>query len=205
MSWGADSTAAQWDALHIQPRHRLAWPSEHAVRFLSGVKRGVALDIGCGSGRHCRLLRDGGFDLYATDVSYEAVFALRLYGFNVSVAPMTELPCGDETVDVALSYGVFYYGTKEDHRAAIAEMHRVLRPGGRALVCIRRHDDWHVAHTHDGVFYCEGEPEDGMQMHFLTEYEVRTYYAAFSELTLNWTKTTRGSRCDSEWLIALTK
>ena len=47
-------------------------------------------------------------------------------------APAEDLPLGDDSVDAALSqFGLMFF---EDRHAALAELHRVVRPGGRVVV-----------------------------------------------------------------------
>ena len=45
-----------------------------------------------------------------------------------------QLPFGDERFDLVTSFDVLYCLDAPDERAAVAEMHRVLRPGGRVIV-----------------------------------------------------------------------
>ncbi len=49
---------------------------------------------------------------------------------DARVAPMTELPFADGEFDYVLSFNVLYHGDPEIVRKAIAEIHRVLKPGG---------------------------------------------------------------------------
>lgn len=208
---------AAWEALHQQPRHRLRHPSEHVVRFLSSLgwpSYGAALDIGCGSGRHTELLDNGGWGTFAVDASQEACAAtrLRVPGAVVERASAQDLPFRAGAFAVALAFGVFYYGTLEDGERAVAELHRVLRPGGKALVCARSARDWRAAQDAEGYIvqravHAPGEPEDGMTMHFLTGADIDYVYRAFSDVTYELTETTtRGrTRCDSDWLISVTK
>ncbi len=208
--------ATPWDALHRQARHRLEYPSEHVVRFLAAVeldpednRRPEAVDIGCGSGRHSILLEAFGYNAQACDVSEAAVYATRtrwdVPSKRVLCAPMTELPYADGRFDVAVAFAVFYYGSRKDHTQAVAELHRVLRPGGRAFVCLRRSEDWRTSFVHGGVFRYVDAPESGMRMDFLTEYEVGVLYGAFSERQLEQTTTTRAGRTNADWLLSVTK
>jgi SAM-dependent methyltransferase len=103
--------------------------------------------------------------------------------------------------DIALAYGVFYYGTRDDMQAAVNEMHRVLRPGGHGFVKTRTIHDWRAA----GI--PEGEPEHGMEMTFLAKDDIPRVYAAFSTVTFETTATSfhQRERWDSDWLIQVTK
>lgn len=205
-------TAAAWDALHRDPRHRLEYPSEHVVRWLAGLERvddfPLALDIGCGGGRHLAVMEKFGYSAVGCDPSTG-----RLDGSTqITRGDMRSLPFRSDSFALALAYGVFYYGTRADHEQAVAEMHRVLRPGGKAFVSVRTTYDWRFANTrrvNATTFALDlpGEPEHGMALDFLTEYEARTMYGRFSQVSLELTETTTrgGTRCDSDWLISLTK
>jgi SAM-dependent methyltransferase len=206
-------TATAWDTLHRQARHRLEYPSENVVRFLAGIERDpddrrqpTALDIGCGSGRHTILLDQFGFKASACDVSADAVRLTRMVAAlpskRVLQAPMTALPYADGSFDVALAYGVFYYGTRDEHEAAVAEMHRVLRPGGRGFVCVRTSSDWRHLNPPG-----RDEPEHGMAVDFLARYQVPIVYARFPDVTYELSETTTAARTrtNSDWLITVTK
>lgn len=186
-----------WDRLYQDRRHQLRYPSEHVVRFLASQPPGLAIDIGCGWGRHMQVMRELGFEAFGTDASLQA--ALNVPG--AVHAPMTDLPYPDDTFDVAVSWGVFYYGTPAEHDRAIAEMHRVLRPGGSALVCVRTDRDWRRTGIPDW------EVESGLTMHYTREDDIEPLYAAFSVVSwerCEWT-THSMARRNSDWLITVTK
>lgn len=93
-----------------------------------------ALDVGCGEGRFCRLLKT--LDIAATGIDptsalLEQARALDPGGRYVE-ARAEALPFADGSFDLAVSYVTLV--DIEDSDAAIAEMARVLRPGGTLLV-----------------------------------------------------------------------
>ncbi len=199
-------TAALWDKLNADPRHQLKYPSEHVVRWLSGlaISEGKALDIGCGSGRHLSLLVDMGF----TPVGVDASMELAGKTIGIYYSDMAELPFHDDLFDVALAFGVFYYGTISDHRQAVREMHRVLKPGGHGLAVIRSPRDGRAAgpDVSSTRRMLEGD-EAGMLINFLSLAEIGTIYGMFSEVTIDTTETSRdqGRWLDSDWLIRVVK
>ncbi len=93
-----------------------------------------AIDIGCGEGRFCRMLAAAG--IAATGVEPTARLrqvAAERDGEGTYVDARAEaLPFPGQTFDLAVSYLSLI--DIPDFRAAIAEMARVLRPGGRLLI-----------------------------------------------------------------------
>ena len=221
-----EEPASLWDSLHRNPRFRPRYPSEHVVRFVRTLPSRLtpdshdarALDIGCGAGRHTLLLAEHGFAVDAVDFSGEGLTATRAllagagYEAGLSLASAAELPFADETFDVVVSYGVFYYGTFAAERAAIGELVRVLRPAGRAFVVVRTTDDYRYGKgplLEPRTFRCEIEDtnERGMVIHFSNEDDIRELYGAFTQLDFELTETTFAARTgkNSDWLITVEK
>jgi SAM-dependent methyltransferase len=215
-----------WDGLHVDERFRPIYPSEHVVRFLMGRfrkrlhdgERLSALDIGVGSGRNTRLLCELGFDTSGIDISAEGVRqterVLAKVGFKATLSPasMTDLPFESDSFDAAISFGVFCYGTSDDMRRAIAELHRVLKVGGEAFVMVRTTDDFRYgkgrALEPDTYLLTISETnEEGTVQHFLSEPALQASFAAFSDFKFEKTETTfaERSRKDSDWLVSLRK
>lgn len=101
--------------------------------------RGEVLEIGAGSGAMAAavLARYPGVTMTVTDVDDVMVNAAakRLAGFGdrarVQVADANALPFPDESFDVALSWIMLHH--TEDWEQALAELVRVLRPGGHIV------------------------------------------------------------------------
>ena len=98
------------------------------------------LDLGCGPGYYAsELLERVGADgaVVGVDASPDMLaIARRRCEGNANVefhqADATDLPVDDNTFDAAFSVQVIEY--VEDATAALAEMHRALRPGGRVVI-----------------------------------------------------------------------
>jgi ubiquinone/menaquinone biosynthesis C-methylase UbiE len=92
------------------------------------------LDVPCGWGRHARLLVEAGYDVVGADLSPDLLSHAdgcpALCG-----ADLRCLPFGDHSFDAAInvftSLGLFI--DEADDVAALSEIRRVLRPGGRFL------------------------------------------------------------------------
>ncbi len=85
------------------------------------------LDAGCGEG----VLVDeyaGRLDIVGVDANYSSP--------RVSLASLTALPCADASFDRALCLDVLEHLSYEDQPRALAELSRVLRPGGILLISV---------------------------------------------------------------------
>ena len=92
------------------------------------------LDCGCGTGHNLTLLRRYGravgIDITFSGVKYAASRGDR----QVAQASATDLPFGAATFDLVTSFDVIYALPDDMEQAAVAEMFRVLRPGGHLLL-----------------------------------------------------------------------
>jgi len=98
------------------------------------------LDAGCGPGRNLVYFLREGFDVYAVDVSAEAVAEARslartlaphLPAENFRREPVERMSFAEASFDAVLSSAVLHFARDEGHwRAMLSEMWRVLKPGG---------------------------------------------------------------------------
>jgi ubiquinone/menaquinone biosynthesis C-methylase UbiE len=133
-----ESMASQLEVLY---NRRDVVRRRHLVREAVAVQPGEhVLDVGCGPGFYVKELLDQvgvGGSVTGVDVSRAmlAVAAKRVDGHdNVAFyeAEATKLPVPDHAFDAAVSVQVLEY--VPDVAAALAEIHRVLRPGGRIVI-----------------------------------------------------------------------
>ncbi|MEO5924698.1 MAG: class I SAM-dependent methyltransferase [Bryobacteraceae bacterium] len=98
----------------------------------TGAKR--ALDVGCGEGRFCRMLRAHGMDVTGVEptAALRAAALARDPGGRYLDARAELLPLDDNAFDLVVSYLTLI--DIPDFRGAIREMARVLRPGGTLLI-----------------------------------------------------------------------
>lgn len=94
---------------------------------------GLVVDIGCGEGQVARVVAAAGLDVLGVDPAMSQVQVARERGGGPSYeqGSATDLPVGDGAADAAVACLVFEHISEVD--AALAEVGRVLRPGGRFL------------------------------------------------------------------------
>lgn len=92
-----------------------------------------ALDVGCGEGRMCRLMQEFGIETVGIDPTEAMVAEARRRdpSGDYRVGQAEQLPFADAGFDLAVSCLTLIDIT--DYGAAIAEMARVLKPGGTLL------------------------------------------------------------------------
>jgi ubiquinone/menaquinone biosynthesis C-methylase UbiE len=92
------------------------------------------LDCGCGTGNNLRMLRAYGpaigIDITASGLAYGRRQGERL----LARASATALPFSDEAFDLVTSFDVLYAFDDSMAAAALAEMRRVLAPGGHLVL-----------------------------------------------------------------------
>ena len=102
----------------------------HVARLPAGSR---VLDVGCGAGRILSALRDDvrkcGVD---TDIEAVIYTRARVRAGWYALADARQLPFADETFDAVISSMVIEH--EPDEKPLLAEMARVLRPEGIALV-----------------------------------------------------------------------
>lgn len=95
---------------------------------------GQAIEIGASGGGNCRVLQAQGWRVLATEYLPAGVEIAKSRGLDAVQADACDLPVPSETYDLLISFDVLEH-IEEDHMAA-AEMFRVLKPGGTALVAV---------------------------------------------------------------------
>jgi ubiquinone/menaquinone biosynthesis C-methylase UbiE len=91
------------------------------------------LEAGCGTGLVMqRIQSDSSSELYGIDLSAGMLAVARAHGSKVAQASVTALPFSDQGFDVAYSFKVLAH--VPDIKKALAEMARVVKPGGTVVV-----------------------------------------------------------------------
>jgi len=87
------------------------------------------LDVGCGDGQLTARIGEMGANVCGVDASPAMVAAARTRGISADEAGAEKLPYADASFDAVFSNTALHWIREQD--AMMAEVHRVLRPGGR--------------------------------------------------------------------------
>ena len=125
---------AKAEGRHFWFRGFRAFVAQLAEQAVSGRANPRILDCGCGTGANVEMLsrfgRSFGFDFSPVGLRLGRESGrTRLARANVTAAPFS-----DESFDLVTSFDVLYSLADADERATVAEMFRVTRPGGFALI-----------------------------------------------------------------------
>jgi ubiquinone/menaquinone biosynthesis C-methylase UbiE len=107
-----------------------------AFRSLLPAPRRATLDLGCGEGRFSRDLATAGHRVVGVDVSADLVELARAADATGTylVADARSLPFADQAFDLVVAFNVL--SCVDDVEEAVAEIARVLAPGGRLCLSV---------------------------------------------------------------------
>ncbi len=123
--------------------HKTGRPEDEYVtrmfaRFVASVPAaGLVVDVGCGHGREVLALERAGLRAVGVDLSAGMLScAAEVVPERVAQADARRLPLADDAVDGIWSVHALLHLPVSDLTVAVAEMARVLRPGGTVAVSL---------------------------------------------------------------------
>ena len=133
----ADTADQHWNDqwAGIEAGSKWLTPEAEVMAWAAGFEPGArVLDLGAGVGRHAIWLASQGFDAIAVDAAPEGLSKIDpATGVKTFETRMHELPFDDASFDHVVSWNVIYHADEDILLRAIAEIRRVLKPGGTYL------------------------------------------------------------------------
>jgi ubiquinone/menaquinone biosynthesis C-methylase UbiE len=131
-------------------REYMIWKSKPFDQLIpySELPRFDVLEIGVGQGTHAQLIAAHAKSFTGIDLTEAAQRSttnrLELFGLSGRVLQMDaeDMEFADASFDFIWSWGVIHHSA--DTRRVLAEMSRVLRPGGRATVMVYHRNWWNL-------------------------------------------------------------
>lgn len=109
-----------------------ARPREEAFRAIAEIRPGNVLEVGCGRGElAARVAHELDATVIAIDQSPRMVEIAREAGVDARIADVQHLPFDDASFDCVVAAWMLYHVPDVDR--GLAELARVLRPGGRLV------------------------------------------------------------------------
>ena len=141
-----DSDADEYLAAYEEPSQLRSFIFEERKRVVFELFRGAdgaVLDVGCGPAVYTDGLVRMGCAIYGVDLSPKMIVLARRRGFpraSFLVGNVESLSFASKAFDGTLCVGVLEYLDQWD--AAVGEMARVTKPGGRVVVTIPNGASW---------------------------------------------------------------
>uniref|UniRef100_A0AAQ5XQN2 Fe2OG dioxygenase domain-containing protein n=1 Tax=Amphiprion ocellaris TaxID=80972 RepID=A0AAQ5XQN2_AMPOC len=121
-------------ASHFSNTRHSPWP--HVCHFLTSLPpRSVLADVGCGNGKYLGVNPD--VIAVGCDRSSALIQICAERGFHAFVSDALSVPLRTASCDACISIAVVHhFSTQERRLAAVRELVRLLKPGGRALIYV---------------------------------------------------------------------
>jgi ubiquinone/menaquinone biosynthesis C-methylase UbiE len=128
-----------WESLSDKATQKWLIPEGRILALIPELKLEKSMtiyDLGCGLGRHSIFFASQGFKVAGSDISTAAVQAtqenlkkLKLTA-QIDQGKMTEITQPDASFDLVIAFKVIFHGLKPDIVKTLAEIYRILKPGG---------------------------------------------------------------------------
>lgn len=193
------------------------YPDENLVRLLSGAIKDpvtiTAIDLGCGSGRHLRLLSDLGIArIIGLDASHGALLLSMKTGHSLLVQGNNmSLPLKNDSADIVVAWGSLHYSDKSGLASMLGEITRVLKQDGRLFATLRSSRDTYLkkgTHLGNDTWVTNLKDISGSIASFYNEEEIRTALSMFSDVAYGLIERTLVgdiSSLISHWIISARK
>jgi ubiquinone/menaquinone biosynthesis C-methylase UbiE len=185
----------QWDIHYKRSKSILIYPDENLVRMIKSyladkspkdITEMRAIDIGCGTGRHLKLLSENGIrNITGLDYSMNA---LRIPG-NLGISTLVQadnkaMPFKENIFDIAVSWGSLHYCGKDQFIKQLTEIQRIIKHKARLFGTLRSEMDTYLKKGKDlgnGTWEIDSSDIKNSIVSFYSEQELKTALGGFAK------------------------
>lgn len=144
-------------------------PEKYIVSMINSLgvpeSNDVAIDIGCGRGRHTKILLDKGYTTFGMDFSINALKGLKdlLPSANILHSDITQIPLQSLLVDLVLDSGCLHHLDPSLYGDYTSEINRITKKGKFFILYqfkVRGDIGSKLDGTHFTKYFTEGELRD---------------------------------------------
>jgi len=193
---GTPGFFADLDQYHFEKLHHLL----ELIHFDEWKGKDV-LDVGCGAGVEVVRFAKAGARVTGVDIAESAITLARANATQqgvetrLEVADGEHLPFPDASFDLVFAHGVVQYTGNDT--AMVAEIHRVLRPGGLAIFQAYNRNSW--LNLLSKVMKTPLEHEDAPVLKRYSDTEFRRLVSRFTDVRMVFERFPVKSRLHKGW------
>lgn len=188
------SSKNSWDNHYNRNKSVLKYPDENLVRMLNSYISTVnsisdfnVFDLGCGSGRHLKLLNELGFNnIIGFDMAYNALkICYDNYPINVVQCLNNAIPCKNNSFEAGICWGGLHYTTKDNFLLQVSEIFRILKNNGIFFGTLRSDHDTFLKkgkHCGNNTWITNLSDIENSTVSFYSEDELKSAFKSFSSL-----------------------
>ena len=208
---------ATWNELFTREEFRWKNPHEQVIALVSKLReRGArrVLDLGCGAGRHTVYLAREEFEVWATDIAENGLAHTREWlarehlSAELKQSDISQIPYPADFFDAVISIYVIYHKTYAGMQQAVAEIHRVLKRGGLALISLQSSRGWRHGQGKEiepNTFILNVGADAGVPHHYSDLAEIADLFRQFVVRQVEQEEYYEGSNRHSHWQVLVEK
>lgn len=185
-------SSSTWESHYTNEKSELLYPDENLVRLLkknlpgiADLSSAIALDMGCGSGRHLALLTQLNIRrIIGIDSSQNALLlAQKHFPGALLQADNRNLPIKNDSINIVIAWGSLHYNRKYDLVLMLEEIIRLLKKDGHLFATLRSDRDTFMKrgeHLGDNTWKTDLHDISGSIVSFYHEDELRRAFSLFS-------------------------